>query len=1211
MTLTRPRWSGIRTRVAPTGSHGPTRSRKTALLGALALIAATGVVMAGPGPARSDTAPQNPADPATPPTVSADALPTVQINGVVWSQATVGNRVFAGGSFSQARPAGVAAGGAGTVARGNMLAYDIRTGVLDTSFAPSFNAQIRAVTVSPDQSRIYVGGDFTSVTVNGTTTPRSRIAAFNANTGALISTFNPPVNSSIDAVVATNTTVYAGGSFQGVGNQNRQGLAAFQASNGALLNWAPAATGGSVWALTMNPSGTRIAVGGSFTALNASSNPGYGLGMVDATTGANLPFAVNNIVRNGTADGAITTLTSDADYVYGGGYTFGRSGGTWEGVFAASWTDGSVRWANDCHGDTYSLHSQGDVVYSASHTHYCENIDSIRQGGGGVGDYPYFRGMAMGKQPTGTVTWEPDQGRYYSFLGQPRSSVLTWFPSLNTGTYTGQFQGPWSVTGNADYVAMGGEFTRVNGQNQQGLVRFAKSSIAPDLRGPSLFSTTYPLNVSSTEAGKVRINWTSNEDIDNDYLTYRLYRDTQNAAGLIHTRQVRAHWWNHFVMAFNDTNVAPGSSHQYRVAVTDPFGNTANSPWTQVTVASSGSDSPYVEAVQASEPTHWWRLNEPSGTNLGDSAGFRPMTTTATGVTPGAPGAISNDPTNRAASFAGTTTTRAYTSVLDSPPDVFTLEGWFRTTSLTGGKIIGRGNRNDRNSSKMDRHLYLTNTGQVVFGVKPDQNRQVVTSPDTYRDGTWHHTAASLSPSGMKLYVDGVLVAQNADVKTAEHLANGYWRLGGDALNNWPSAPVSAFFNGDLDEVAVYKRALSDAEIALHYAAGSGAAEPNLPPKSNFTYAASGLTVQFTSTSTDDDGTVDGHSWTFGDEGTADTASATFTFAAAGTYPVALTVTDNDGATHTRTEQVTVTAAPQNVPPQADFTFTTSGLTAQLSSTSTDSDGTVDSYLWDFGDTQTSTTGPTVSHPYGVAGTYDVKLTVTDDDGASHSVTKPVQVPSAGPQPFALDAFARQLTNGWGSADLGGAWTRSGTAANFSVAGGQGRIRMSTAGAGPGMALNAVSSSDTDLRVRVGADKVATGGGTYLTVHPRLLANGNAYYASVRLNAGGTVAVILGRTVDGVDTTLTSRTVPGLTVAAGDLVHVRAQASGASPTTVRVKVWAPGTAEPDAWTLSAAPDGTAGLQVAGGLGLETYLSGSATNAPVLGLFDDLSVAPPQ
>ena len=73
---------------------------------------------------------------------------------------------------------------------------------------------------------------------------------------------------------------------------NRRFLAAFDTA-GALLDWAPTATGGPVNALTVNTEETKVAVGGYFTALNGSSDPGYGLGMVDAITGGSLPMAVN------------------------------------------------------------------------------------------------------------------------------------------------------------------------------------------------------------------------------------------------------------------------------------------------------------------------------------------------------------------------------------------------------------------------------------------------------------------------------------------------------------------------------------------------------------------------------------------------------------------------------------------------------------------------------------------------------------------------------------------------------------------------------------------------------------------------------------------------------------------------------------------------------------------------------------------------------
>jgi len=80
-----------------------------------------------------------------------------------------------------------------------------------------------------------------------------------------------------------------------------------------------------------------------------------------------------------------------------------------------------------------------------------------------------------------------------------------------------------------------------------------------------------------------------------------------------------------------------------------------------------------------------------------------------------------------------------------------------------------------------------------------------------------------------------------------------------------------------------------------------------------------------------------------------------------------------------------------NTAPTASFSFSASRLTVNFNDTSIDSDGTIVSYLWNFGDGTTSTTAdPT--HTYAAAGTYTVTLTVTDDDGATGSTSQSVRV---------------------------------------------------------------------------------------------------------------------------------------------------------------------------------------------------------------------------
>ena len=224
---------------------------------ALALVVlAAGV---GPGalrtpPARADTAP--PA--GLPATVSADALPTWQINGVVWSQVTVGNTVYATGSFTKARPPGVAAGSTQEVAAANVFAFDIRTGARVASFDHALDAQGMSLAASPDGSRVYLGGDFTHVDGH----PRSHIAAFDTATNALVTTFAPAVNARVRAMAVTGSTVYVGGSFSSVAGQPRTRLAAVTPT-GALTSWQPTADDAAVLG---DGAGTRPARGWSSAA---------------------------------------------------------------------------------------------------------------------------------------------------------------------------------------------------------------------------------------------------------------------------------------------------------------------------------------------------------------------------------------------------------------------------------------------------------------------------------------------------------------------------------------------------------------------------------------------------------------------------------------------------------------------------------------------------------------------------------------------------------------------------------------------------------------------------------------------------------------------------------------------------------------------------------------------------------------------------------
>jgi PKD repeat protein len=161
---------------------------------------------------------------------------------------------------------------------------------------------------------------------------------------------------------------------------------------------------------------------------------------------------------------------------------------------------------------------------------------------------------------------------------------------------------------------------------------------------------------------------------------------------------------------------------------------------------------------------------------------------------------------------------------------------------------------------------------------------------------------------------------------------------------------------------------------------------PNTAPTAAFTSTCTGISCSFdASGSTDGDGSISSYEWSFSDGEEAGGQTPQKDFAATGTYGVTLTVTDDGGLTSTVTQQVTVTKP--NEAPHAAFTISCQFLTCDLDAhDSTDPDGTISAWAWDFGDGQTAT-GETSSHAFAQPGSYTVTLRVSDDEGATDETT--------------------------------------------------------------------------------------------------------------------------------------------------------------------------------------------------------------------------------
>jgi hypothetical protein len=142
---------------------------------------------------------------------------------------------------------------------------------------------------------------------------------------------------------------------------------------------------------------------------------------------------------------------------------------------------------------------------------------------------------------------------------------------------------------------------------------------------------------------------------------------------------------------------------------------------------------------------------------------------------------------------------------------------WFKT-GTAGGRLLGFGNAPYGASTSLDRNLYLTNAGTLVFGVNPGPMKSIA-SAASYNDNRWHLATATMSTTaGMVLYVDGAQVATDPTVLLSGSMA-GYWRVDYDSLTGWPSAPTNSYFTGQLDEASFYKTTLSPAQVLAHFQA--------------------------------------------------------------------------------------------------------------------------------------------------------------------------------------------------------------------------------------------------------------------------------------------------------------------------------------------------------------------------------------------------------
>lgn len=274
-------------------------------------------------------------------------------NGRVYAIAEDADRVYIGGGFTKVKNPATGK----SVARNRLAAFDAETGELDTSWNPGADGTVRALTLAPDGT-LYAGGAF----LNAGGVAATRVVALDP-AGAALPTFSAAPSGDVRDFALVGDSLFIAGNFGSVGSVGRVGLAKVDAATGDVVSsWNARIGAGRVQALGV--SGDRLVIGGNFK--KVAGAPVWFLSSLDPTTGQRSTWTPQRICDTCN----VLDLTTDGDAVYvaaagGGG---GRAG-------AYSQTTDLRTWVKRGDGDVQAIAYRDGVVYAGGHFVYFDGVE--------------------------------------------------------------------------------------------------------------------------------------------------------------------------------------------------------------------------------------------------------------------------------------------------------------------------------------------------------------------------------------------------------------------------------------------------------------------------------------------------------------------------------------------------------------------------------------------------------------------------------------------------------------------------------------------------------------------------------------------------------------------------------------------------------------------------------------------------------------------
>lgn len=342
------------------------------------------------------------------------ATPTWGTNGRVTAIAAVGDRVYIGGTFTA-----VVDRTGKTYPASNLAVFIPSTGQFDLTWHPTTDGAVSALQVSG--SRVYLAGSFN--TVDGAS--RRKLAVVDTTTGALDPTWKTTLNKPATSLAVSGGFLYLGGTVTSVrdatGSHTVSYVARVNATTGAWdPTWKPTPNG-KVRAVLPSASGTRIYLGGYFTAVSGVTTA-RNLASITTTGTVDTAFVVTNLNRGHPSP--VTDISTDGTNLV---VSTADVGGSCAAVNA---TTGATRWTKSTNGDVQATAVSNGTAYCGGH----------------------FNGAASFDQTT----------RYkLAAVDMATGTTSSFNPRLNSSL------GVWSMAADSGRLFVGGDFTLVNKTAQQ------------------------------------------------------------------------------------------------------------------------------------------------------------------------------------------------------------------------------------------------------------------------------------------------------------------------------------------------------------------------------------------------------------------------------------------------------------------------------------------------------------------------------------------------------------------------------------------------------------------------------------------------------------------------------------------------------------------------------------------------------------------------